>query len=98
MCVCVRSLQLRLTLCDPMDCNWPGSCVHEILQARILEGVAMPSSGIFLIQGLNLRLLCLLHWQVGSLPPVLSGKPELTYTQNYIMTWYIAQVSLLSTL
>ena len=42
--VCVRLLQSRLTLCDPMDCNWPGSCVHEILQARILEGVAMPSS------------------------------------------------------
>jgi len=28
----------------PHDCNWPGSTVHGILQARILEWVAMPSS------------------------------------------------------
>ena len=32
-----------LTLCDPMDCSLPGSSVHEILQARILEWVAVPS-------------------------------------------------------
>ena len=32
------------TLCDPMDCNPPGSSVYEILQARILEWVAIPFS------------------------------------------------------
>ena len=32
------------TLCNPMDCSWPGSSVRGILQARILEWVAMPSS------------------------------------------------------
>ena len=42
--VCAASLQPRLTLCDPMDCSPPGSSVHGILQARILEWVAMPSS------------------------------------------------------
>ena len=31
-------------LCSPLDCNPPGSSVHGILQARILEWVAMPSS------------------------------------------------------
>ena len=36
--------QLCLTLCDPMDCSPPGSSVMGILQARILEWVAMPSS------------------------------------------------------
>ena len=36
--------QSCLTLCDPVDCNPPGSSVHGILQARILEWVAMPSS------------------------------------------------------
>ena len=36
--------QLRLTLCSPMDCSQPESSVHGILQARILEWVAMPSS------------------------------------------------------
>ena len=30
------------TLCDPMDCSLPGSSVHGILQARILEWVAIP--------------------------------------------------------
>ena len=37
--------QSRLTLCDPVDCSPPGSPVHGILQARILEWAAMPSSG-----------------------------------------------------
>ena len=47
VCVCVRmcakSLQLCLSLCDPVDCSPPGSSVHRILQARILEWVAMSS-------------------------------------------------------
>ena len=42
--VCAKSLQLCLTLCDPMDCRLPDSSVRGILQARILEWVAMPSS------------------------------------------------------
>ena len=42
------------TLCDPMDCNLPGSSIHEILQARILEvGCHFLLQGIFLNQGLN---------------------------------------------
>ena len=36
--------QLCLTLCDPMDCSLPGSSVHGILQARILEWVAISFS------------------------------------------------------
>ena len=39
-----KPLQSSLTLCDPMDCISPGSSVYGILQARILEWVAMPSS------------------------------------------------------
>ena len=45
--VCAKSLQLYLTLCDPMD-QWTvalqASLSMGILQARILEWVAMPSS------------------------------------------------------
>ena len=33
------------TLCDVIDCDPPGSSVHGILQARVLEWVAMPSRG-----------------------------------------------------
>ena len=39
----VLDAQLCLTLCDHMDCSLPGSCLHGILQARILEWVAFPS-------------------------------------------------------
>ena len=47
-CVCVcevtKSFQSRPTVCDPIDSSPPGSSVHGVLQARILEWVAMPSS------------------------------------------------------
>ena len=36
--------QVCPTLCDPMDCSLPGSSVHGIVQARILERVAISSS------------------------------------------------------
>ena len=39
-----KLLQLCLTLCDPIECSPPGSSVHGILQARILEWIAMPFS------------------------------------------------------
>ena len=43
--VCAQSLQSCPTLCHPMDCSPPGSSVHGILQARILEQVAFPPPG-----------------------------------------------------
>ena len=39
-----KLLQLCPTLSDPMDYSPPGSSVHGILQARVLEWVAVPSS------------------------------------------------------
>ena len=42
--MCVWVTQSCLTLCDPMDCSSPGSSVHGILQARILELVAISFS------------------------------------------------------
>ena len=41
----VVEAQSYLTLCDLLDCSPPGSSVHGILQARILEQVASPFSG-----------------------------------------------------
>ena len=38
--------QSCLTLSDPTDCTLPGSCVHEILQARVLEWVAIAFSNL----------------------------------------------------
>ena len=44
VCVCVLVAQSCLTLCDPMDCSRIGSSVRVILQARILEWVAITFS------------------------------------------------------
>ena len=41
---CVLSHFSPVRLCDPMHYSLPDSSIHGILQARILEGVAMPSS------------------------------------------------------
>ena len=41
---CVQLLQSSLTLCHPMDCSPPGSYVHGILQAIILDGLPSPCS------------------------------------------------------
>ena len=64
LCVCAKSLQSCLTLCNPMDHNPPGSSVHGILQARILEWVAMPS-----FRGSSpprhLTHVSSVHWQAG---------------------------------
>ena len=44
MCLCAKLLQLCLILCDRMGCRLPGSSVHGILQARIVEWVAISFS------------------------------------------------------
>ena len=41
-CMCAKMLQLCPTLCNPMDCSLQASSAHAILQARILEWVAIP--------------------------------------------------------
>ena len=42
-----KSLQLYLTLCDPMDHRLPGSSFRGILQTKTLKWVAMPSSRVW---------------------------------------------------
>ena len=53
VCVCVLVAQSCLTLCDPVDCSPPGSSVHGILPARILEWVAIPFSRGFSNPGIE---------------------------------------------
>ena len=77
--------QSGLTLCDPMDCSPPGSSIHGIFQAGILEQVAISFllQGIVLTQGLNTNLTSpALHWLAGSLPAEPPEKPH-TYTKLY---------------
>ena len=41
-----KAAQLCSTLCDPMDCSPPGSSLHGIFQARLLEWAAISFSNI----------------------------------------------------
>ena len=54
VCVHAQSPQLCPTLCDPMGCSLPGSSVHGILQARILEWGACAPPGYFPNPGFEL--------------------------------------------
>ena len=72
----VQSLQSCLTLCDSMDCNLPGSSIHGILHARILEWVAVPSlRGSSQLRDWT-RIFCITEWFFTSEP----GKYLLTNT------------------
>ena len=71
-----KLLQSCPALYDPMNCSSPGSSVHGISSGKNTGvGCHVLLQGIFPTQGLNPHLLCLLHWQVGSLPPAPPGKP-----------------------
>ena len=68
MCACVLSHFSRLTLCDPVGCSPPGSCVRGILQARILEWVACSSPGDLPNPGIEPASPATPALQAGSLP------------------------------
>ena len=74
--------QSCLTLCNPVDCSPPGSSVLGILQARILEGVAMPFSKVLSHPGVKPESLISL---ISLLPLVPPGKPKvcLICNQNF---------------
>ena len=75
--MCAKSLQSCLTFCDPMDHSPPGSSVLGILQARILEGVAVPSSrGSSQPRDPTCVSYVYLLWQAGSLPLAPPAKPS----------------------
>ena len=46
VCVCVLSLQWCPILCSPMGCSLPGSSVQGVLQASILEWIALACSSV----------------------------------------------------
>ena len=73
VCVCVLVSQSCLTLCDTMDCSIAGSSVLGILQARILEWLAILSR----IKPASPEL------QADSLPSEPPGKPTLKSLAKY---------------
>ena len=80
VCMHAKLLQWPPTLCAPMDQSPPGSSVHGILQARILEWVAVSSCrGSSQPRDRTHVSYVYLHWQLGSLPLAPPGKPSYTY-------------------
>ena len=69
--------QLFPTVCDPMDCSLPTRllCPWNFPRKNTWAGCHFLLQGIFPIQGSNLRLLCLLHWQTDSLSHL--GSPNI---------------------
>ena len=76
-CMCAKSLQSCLTLCDSMDCSPPGSSVHGILQARILNGWSCPPPGDLPNPGMEAAPL---------MSPALAGRFLTTSTMQYLYT------------
>ena len=75
----MKVAQLCPTLCDPMDCILPGSSVHGISQARMLEWVAIPFSREFSWPRGGTWYLAL---QVDSLPSEPPRKPNKNMLNN----------------
>ena len=73
--ICVLS-QLSLTLCDPIGCSPPGSSVHDIFQARILEWLSFPTPGESSWPRDGSQVFCIsCSWQADSLPLIHQGSP-----------------------
>ena len=78
----LKVAHLCLTLCDPLDCSPPGSSVHEVFQARVLEWAAIsfsrgsPNPGTEPASPMSPAL------QADSLPSEPSGKPFTMYTND----------------
>ena len=85
--------QWSLALCGTLDCSLPGSSVCGILWAGL--GCQVLLWGVFLTQGLNPCLLCLLHYQTvsGYLSLMPTGKPikssSLGHLHNFSITLFM---------
>ena len=80
-----KSLQSCLTLYHPVDCSPAASSVHGILQARILQWVALPSPEDLPDPGTEpVSVMSPARW-MGSVPPAPGGKP-LSQPNNPILT------------
>ena len=86
VCVCAKLLQSGPTLYDPVDCSPPGSSALGILQARILEWVAMS----FIATSLNyhaplvLRFVCFYLVLIRSLTFQNIGKVETLFQGDFL--------------
>ena len=70
-----------------MDCSPPGSSIHGIFQARILEWVAISFFRRSSQSRSNWRLLHILHWQAGHVLLAPPGKPTVNHAAVFEPSW-----------
>ena len=86
----LTSAQSCLTLCDPTDCSQPGSSVHGIFPGKnTAVGCRALLQEIFPTPRQNPGLLCLLHWQAGSLPLVPPRSPKICKCFKIVTRFWI---------
>ena len=90
---CCLFMKLCLILCDSFDCRLPGSSVHGIFPGKNTGvGCHFLIHRLFPTKGSN---LCLLHWQVESLPLIHQGSPvSLCCTLESSTALYISYTSI----
>ena len=91
LCMCAKSLQLCLTLCDPTDYSSPTRllCPWDSPGKNTGVGCHALVQGIFPTQGSNLRLLCLLHWSLQR--QVLYHQRHLGSSSWALLRFYVLQ-------
>ena len=78
--MCAQLLN-QVLLCDPMDCSPPGSSLHGVLQARILEWVAISSPGDLPDPGIKPTSPVTPALANGFFTTELPGKPLVTFSK-----------------
>ena len=73
VCVCVHARACAPSLLSPMDCSPPFLCPWNFSRQEYWSELPFPPPGGLPHRGIELTLLCLLHWQVGSLPLMPPG-------------------------
>ena len=91
---CVKLLQSCLTLCEPMDCSQPGSSVPRILQARVLEWVAISYSNIYIWVFTKYTLLVLIAFN-SSKPKSFIHFPSSAFPSCLSLSFLFIPLSLL---
>ena len=85
------------SLCNPMDCSLPGSSIHRISQARIMEWIAISffRSPALHRDRMYVSCICLLHWQENSLPTGGNWEASLTFYPPIIVLSFQTNISVL---
>ena len=83
LCLYVYCAGSVVWLCDPVDPSPPGSSVHGIFQARVLEWVALPFSRASSQPRDWTHISCISwHWQTDSLPLYHLGSPSVYHSES----------------